>query len=240
VRFKLIIIGLVCFLNIVNAHIIQCSPDYISLIFNSKNPALNIVVPLPKTQSISIITQLSKRAPTLSSKVIYTSYIAYIHARALGYDPQQLLTIVDYTKPSSQPRLWVFDLKRKKLVLKTVVAHGVGSGRGLYVNNLSNTTDSYTSSIGVMLTGAPYIGYYGYSLDLYGLEPGFNDKAYERRIVMHSWPPLKKDQTIGRSNGCLVVSPAISENLINRIKDGTIIVSYFPDPVWLKKSTFLN
>ena len=238
-RFKTII-GLLCFLSIANAQTIQCRVDYVSLIFNSKNPAMNVAVPLPKTQCASVITKLSKQTPTLSLKALYISYIAYMRARTMGYDREQVLTIVDYTKPATEPRLWVFDLKRNKLLYKVVVAHGVGSGRGLYVQRLSNTVDTYASSIGVMLTGAPYTGYYGYSLDLYGLEAGFNDKAYERRIVMHPWPPLKKNQVIGRSNGCLVINPAISENLINRIKDGTIIVSYFPDPVWLKKSRFLN
>jgi hypothetical protein len=38
------------------------------------------------------------------------------------------LTVIDYSKPSTEKRLWVFDLQAHELLYEELVAHGQGSG----------------------------------------------------------------------------------------------------------------
>ena len=176
---------------------------------------------------------LKPRASNIDSKVLRLSLIAYAKAKQRGLtdDGKQLLTVIDYSKPSSENRLWVFDLKRGKALFNTYVSHGRNSG-GLNATSFSNSPGSLKSSIGVFLTKQPYIGKNGYSLRLRGLEPGINDNAYNRSVVVHG--------QVGRSWGCPAVSDDLAKSLINTIKDNTLIVAYYPDRNWLSNSRFLT
>ena len=101
------------------------------------------------------------------------------------------------------------------------------------------------SSIGVFLTTDTYTGHNGYSLHLRGLDPGFNDNAFERAIVIHGAPYVDaalalSQGRIGRSFGCPAVRPAIAHNLIDTIRDGSLVVAYYPDQRWLQNSAFTH
>ena len=108
-----------------------------------------------------------------------------IGSGAVGQPPT--LTIIDYSKPSTEPRLWVLDLRTRQIVYEELVAHGQGSGGNL-PDKFSNEPDSHQTSIGLFVTEGTYVGRNGYSLRLNGLERGFNDRAKERAIVMHGAP----------------------------------------------------
>src|SRR6187549_3244214 len=97
------------------------------------------------------------------------------------------LTVIDYSKPSTSRRLWVYDLEKKTLLFEELVAHGSGSG-GNVATAFSNLYDSHQTSLGLFVTGQPYMGQNGYSLRLDGLDEGFNDRARERAIVIHGAP----------------------------------------------------
>ncbi|MBA2652500.1 MAG: murein L,D-transpeptidase catalytic domain family protein [Tatlockia sp.] len=155
-----------------------------------------------------------------------------------------ILTVIDYSLPSSDKRLWVFDLNEKKLLFHTYVSHGIKSGT-LESKFFSNKFNSKSSSIGVFKTDKPYYGRHGLSLQLQGLESGFNDNAASRAVVMHGgWYVdeafIQKYGRAGRSWGC----PALPENLttaiINTIKDDSLFVVYYPSDAWFVKSKFLN
>lgn len=162
--------------------------------------------------------------------------------RNVGHN--NILTVIDYSIPSSEKRLWVFDLNERKLLFNTYVSHGIRSGF-LLSQYFSNKYDSKASSIGVYQTEQTYYGREGLSLRLDGLERGFNDNASGRYVVMHGgWYVeenfIKKYGRPGRSWGC----PAIPEDqrtaIINTIKDKTIFVIYYPSDDWFNKSRFLN
>ena len=183
-------------------------------------------------------------ATDLPAKIIRTALHAYHHARILGYDRKQLLTIIDYVKPSNKNRLWVFDLNTDKLLFHTLVSHGAASGKR-YARHFSNLINSHQSSLGIILTGKRYPGIDGYSIRLHGLEKGFNNNLFMREIVMHpaayvSRKFAEKHDQVGKSNGCFAVSRRVAHRLINTIKNGTIMVSYFPDRNWLAHSHFLH
>jgi hypothetical protein len=154
------------------------------------------------------------------------------------------LTIIDYSKPSIEPRMWVLDLDTRKMLYEELVAHGQGSGGNL-ATKFSNKPDSHQTSLGLFVTETTYVGRNGYSLRLTGLERGFNDRARERAIVMHGAPYVSQATSkqlgrLGRSHGCPAVREPIARELIDRVKGGSLVFAYYPDAEWLKSSQFLT
>jgi hypothetical protein len=203
--------------------------------------------PMPPMESSAWLEEqiklINSQADNINPNVLKLSLLAYVSARHKGLDDKQLLTIIDYSKPSTERRLWVVDLRYGKVLFNTWVSHGKNSGN-VMATSFSNQPGSLKSSIGLFLTQNPYNGGNGYSLRLLGLEQGINDKAYARDIVVHgAWYAdpmvIKKYGQIGRSWGCPAVSPAMVQPLIDTIKDNTLVFAYYPDQNWLKHSSFL-
>ena len=158
-------------------------------------------------------------------------------------DPSTL-TVIDYSKPSSEKRLWVFDLRSQELLYEELVAHGQGSGDNL-ANVFSNEPDTHASSLGLFLTEGTYVGKNGYSLRLKGLDEGFNHRAGERAIVMHGAPYVseefvKKNGRLGRSWGCPALREGVAREVIDRVRGNGIVFSYYPDQDWLESSRYLG
>ena len=138
-----------------------------------------------------------------------------------------LLVMVDYTKPSTEERLFIIDLRKKQLLISSLVTHGRGTG-DLYATKFSNKNNSYSTSSGFYLTGNIYNGKHGESLELYGLEKGKNDNAKKRTIVMHSAyyankAFAEKYGILGRSKGCLVLPTDLNAKIINLISGGVVL-----------------
>lgn len=201
---------------------------------------------LPYGTSAWLETQmrtLKAQGGNIDPNVLRLSLIAYQHARKRGIGAKPFLTVIDYSKPSTEKRLWVFDLKKEKTLFHTWVTHGKNSG-GLTPSSFSNRPGSLKSSIGVFMTDEPYVGGNGYSLRLRGLEHGVNDNALKRDIVIHgAWyvnpDTIRRYGQIGRSWGCPAVSANLSRSLIDTIKEHTIVFAYYPDSHWLSNSRFL-
>lgn len=185
------------------------------------------------------------RVRGLDHSVLRLALAAADHARAsVDVAKPDLLTIIDYSLPSTQKRLWLLDLRTGKTLLHELVAHGQGSGDNWAVA-FSNVMGSKQTSLGLFLTEETYLGQNGYSLRLRGLEPGVNDLARPRTIVMHGAPyvserHIRKYGRLGRSWGCPAVRAEVAGDLIDRIKDGSFVFAYYPDATWLSQSPFLN
>ena len=154
------------------------------------------------------------------------------------------LTVIDYSRPSTEQRLWVFDLHTGEVRFHELVAHGKGTGENL-AEHFSDDMNSHQSSLGLFVTGDTYTGNNGYSLRLNGLEPGFNSRARERAIVIHGASYVDaefaaKQGRLGRSWGCPALREAIAHDVIDFVRDGGVIFSYYPDEKWLTTSRFLN
>ena len=157
---------------------------------------------------------------------------------------REVLTLIDFSKPSTEKRLFVFDMKAKKLLFSSVVSHGKNSGEK-YATSFSNEYGSYKSSLGFYLTENTYQGRNGYSLILDGLEEGINDKAKERAIVMHgaaySNPSIiKSTGRLGRSFGCPAVPQALSRPIIDAIKGGSVLYIYAEKPEYFAQSQLID
>ncbi len=156
----------------------------------------------------------------------------------------QIVTLIDYSLPANQKRLWVFDLSTQQVLFHTYVSHGINSG-ALHTTRFSNRYNSKSSSMGVYRTQKTYRGREGLTLKLQGLDPGFNDNAENRAIVMHGgWYMdeafIHKYGRSGRSWGCPALPLTVSSDLINTIKDNALLIIYYPDKKWFSHSKFLQ
>lgn len=180
----------------------------------------------------------------INPDILQLAFKAYNNAKSAGHGAKDLFTIVDYSLPSTMPRLWVIDMQTKQIIFNTHVAHGLGSGNN-YATQFSNTHGSRMSSLGMFLTADVYAGNYGHSLNLIGLEKNFNSNAFARRIVFHKAhyvddAIIKKIGRLGRSFGCLALNKKIADKVISTIKGGSLVFCYYPDQKWLKESSLLN
>lgn len=154
------------------------------------------------------------------------------------------LTICDFSQSSRKKRLYIIDVVNNKLITHTYVAHGKNSG-GEYATQFSNTPESLQSSLGFYITSQTYIGEHGLSLRINGVDPGYNDKALERSIVIHGAAYVddgraKAGMYMGRSWGCPAVPQKESARIITTIKNGTCLFIYHPSQNYLLRSKILN
>jgi hypothetical protein len=163
--------------------------------------------------------------------------------RGLLEDPDTL-TVIDYTRPSTEPRLFVLDVEAPALLHEELVAHGRGTGEN-EARRFSNEPGSHQSSLGLFVTRGTYVGRHGRSLRLQGLEPGVNDRALDRAIVLHGAAYVSEafaalHGRLGRSFGCPALAVDVAQRVIDAIHGGTPLFAWYPDPAWLASSPFLG
>lgn len=157
---------------------------------------------------------------------------------------KEIVTLIDFTKPSTEERLYVINVKEKRLLFSSYVSHGRNSGEN-YATSFSNINGSYKSSLGFYVTEHTYQGKNGYSLVLDGLEKGINDRAKDRAIVIHGAPYCNPDNIhgmgrLGRSLGCPALPLSISKTIIDTIKDGSVLYIYADNKAYLKQSVIFS
>lgn len=156
----------------------------------------------------------------------------------------ELLTVIDYSLPSTEERLWVLDLERGEVLFHELTTHGKGTGGNL-AREFSNVSMSLKSNLGLMTTAETYYGKNGYSLRLDGHERGFNDQARPRAIVIHgadyATPAfVRRIGRLGRSWGCPALDPEVSRQVIDTIQGGSVVFGYYPSESYLTRSAFLG
>ena len=190
------------------------------------------------------LERFQAEAPRLNPEVLEAALSATACAQRQTDVKREILSVIDYSLPSTEPRLWVFDLEKRKLLFRELVAHGVNTGENM-ATRFSNVEGSRQSSLGLFLTDKTYFGRNGYSLKLHGLEKGINHRALERTIVLHgAWyvsEAFRREHgRLGRSWGCPAVRPETVEELIDQIKNGSVLWIYYPHDSWLEESAFLD
>jgi len=199
----------------------------------------------PARADDALAAELAAAAPAANPKVLALATRAAECARRRGLlDAFHRLAVIDYSVPSTLPRLWVFDVDRGRLLFQELVAHGRNTGERI-AEHFSNAEGSKMSSLGLFRTADTYYGNNGYSLRLDGLDAGFNDNALSRAIVMHGAPYVSEaiaDRLgrLGRSWGCPAVRPEIAHMMIDTLKGGALLFAYYPDRKWLNESPMLT
>jgi len=206
---------------------------------------LLIAVAAPAGADESLASELVAAAPSANPKVLSLAARAADCARRQGLlDGFHHLAVIDYSLPSTEPRLWVFDVDRGRLLFQELVAHGRNTGEKV-AERFSNVEGSKMSSLGLFQATDTYYGSNGYSLRLRGLDAGFNDNALSRAIVMHGAPYVSEAIAarlgrLGRSWGCPAVRQEVARVVIDALKGGALLFAYYPDSKWLKESPLLT
>lgn len=171
--------------------------------------------------------------------------IGYYNLRLEGrLDEREMISIIDFTKSSCDRRFYTIDLNKKEVVFYSLISHGVGTGDE-YAQDFSNIPESRQSSIGMYVTGKIYQGKHGSSLRLHGVDSGYNEKAFERAIVMHGADYVDDNFVqargmLGRSWGCPALPQDLNQEVIEAIKGNTLLFAYFSDDTYLNASSYLD
>lgn len=192
-----------------------------------------------------LYTTIGLKAYSLSYEVFRYGMIGYMHLSQEGrLGNKNLISIIDFTKPSTEKRFYTIDLNALKVVYHTYVSHGKNTGENI-AKSFSNVIHSNQSSLGFAITGETYVGSKGYSLKLDGIEKGFNDNMRTRAVVMHHadyvseyW--IGKYGRLGRSQGCPALPKEISNEVIDTIKGRTPIFSFYNNETYLNTSAYLK
>ncbi|MEO6455698.1 MAG: murein L,D-transpeptidase catalytic domain family protein [Ginsengibacter sp.] len=227
---------------------------HLPFVFAKTKPQQNFIVPVQKPflftanstgTYASVFDSLKLNSLGLSRQAFdyaITGFKYLISLNKLNND--EIISIVDFSLPSSKKRLFILDLKNSKILFNTYVAHGRNSGKD-FANQFSNENESYKSSLGFYVTQDTYIGNHGFSLRLQGEEKGINDNANSRAIVMHSaWYVneniVKSQGYIGRSQGCPALPEELCKPIIEKIKKGSCLFLYSPDKYYFSHSEILQ
>jgi len=187
--------------------------------------------------------ELKKRG--LDLDLFRYALIGYCNLKKKGaIQKEGIISIIDFRKSCNESRFYVIDLTKQKVLYRTLVAHGRHSG-DIYARYFSNKPGSLKSSLGFFVTGDTYEGEYGYSLYLYGMDGGFNDRAKARGIVIHgahyvNRSIIKEYGKIGRSQGCPALPAGPHINIINTIMGGTCLFQFYDDKMYVQKSALLD
>ncbi len=191
-----------------------------------------------------IYDKLHLREMGLNPLAFQLALNGYNKLKSQGLVSKNIISICDFTQSSANKRLYVIDLTKGELLFNTLVAHGRNTGEE-FARFFSNEPESHKSSLGFYATSQTYEGEHGLSLKLKGEEPGFNDKAEDRAIVMHAAEYVNEGfinqfGRLGRSFGCPSVPVELHKQIINTIKDGSCLFIYYPDKRYLSSSRLLR
>jgi L,D-transpeptidase catalytic domain len=190
------------------------------------------------------ITQLYKDCGLENKMTLPIFEKAMLGKSKITLSNSNIISIIDFTKPSTAKRFFVIDIINKKILFETYIAHGKNSGEN-YATSFSNKEGSLKSSLGFYKTLETYNGSHGFSLQLDGVEKGFNSNAKSRAIVIHaadyvSEDFIKQNGRLGRSWGCPALNKEVYKLIINTIKKGSCLFIYANNNEYLTNSTYLN
>lgn len=193
----------------------------------------------------TLYEEMSLEDSGLSRKAFEYAFTGYYKLRKKGLLRRtNILTICDFSQSSSVERMYVIDVRTRRVLYRTYVAHGINSGEE-YASSFSNRMESCKSSLGFYVTTGVYTGVNGLSLRINGVDKGFNDNALRRAIVIHgagyvSRRILKKYGVMGTTFGCPAIPTEMTTQIIPVVKNGSCFFIYYPSKKYLSHSTVLN
>jgi hypothetical protein len=243
-RFSLFVVFLLAMVHMPGAISLSNGMGAGNFSFNEEEFSANVAA--TKNNSMMVLydsLHLSEKG--LSQEAFDYAVKGYNHLKNQGkIKNSRVLTIIDFTKPSSQKRLFIVDVEDYKLLFNTYVAHGRNTGEA-FAKKFSNQPESFQSSLGFYVTTGTYMGKNGFSMQLQGMENGINDKADERAIVMHGAPYvsegfIRSRGYLGRSHGCPAVPETLNKPIIEKIKNGSCLFIYSNDMSYMNRSKIIN
>lgn len=201
-------------------------PDSLVLTPVSAPPA----VPDTLRQAIARLhAALGPAAANLRLAVLEQACVGYLTLHPTGrIERAGLLAVADMDLPNTTERLWVLDLRHARVLHRSLVAHGEGSGH-LRARRFSNEEESNCTSLGFYRTAGTYDGIHGYSRRIEGLDKGQNGNAFDRYVVLHAADYVSPDYVrrhgqLGCSRGCPALPPAQFKEIIATVRTGSMLL----------------
>jgi hypothetical protein len=172
---------------------------------------------------------LGPAADSLRLEVLAQACVGYLTLHPSGRIEQGgRLAVADMDLPNTTERLWVIDLQQRKVLHRSLVAHGRGSGH-LRARRFSNLAKSACTSLGFYRTSGTYGGRHGYSRRLLGLDKGQNANAASRYVVLHAadyaGPKyVRQHGHLGYSRGCPALPPGQYKQIISALPAGSLLL----------------
>ncbi len=211
----------------------------------TKAAAMKAEMSMVKATASLLYTEMDLADSGLSHRAFQYAFVGYYKLKKKGLlRRSNILSICDFSQSSSQQRLYVIDVRNRRVLYRTYVAHGINSGTA-YASSFSNKMESCKSSLGFYITSSVYTGVNGISLRIDGVDKGFNDNARKRSIVIHggnyvSLRVLHKYGVMGTTFGCPAVPVEMTTQIIPVVKNGSCFFIYYPSKKYLAGSTVLN
>lgn len=220
--------------------------NFVASTVKTSEIVLEKAIPLSVEEKIkNLYEEFSSNNTSMPSLISFEKgMLGYYKLSKSGKIKNSILTIVDFSLPSSQKRMWILDMDTHTVLFHTLVAHGKNTGLGM-ATDFSNVNSSHKSSLGFYLTAETYFGKHGLSLRLDGQEKGINNNARTRAIVIHGADYatksfVKKAGRLGRSYGCPAVPSKLSKEIIQTIKEESCLFIYYPSKKYMENSRFIN
>ena len=172
---------------------------------------------------------LGPDAAALRPAVLEQACVGYLTLHPTGrIERAGVLAVADMDLPNTTERLWVIDLQQAKVLHRSLVAHGQGSGH-LRARRFSNVESSECTSLGFYRTSGTYDGIHGYSRRLQGYDKGENTNVFDRYIVLHAADYASPDYVrqhghLGYSRGCPALPPAQYKAIISTLRTGSMLL----------------
>jgi L,D-transpeptidase catalytic domain len=212
---------------------------------HTKTAALKSEMRMVKANATLLYAEMDLVDSGLSHAAFQSAFIGYYKLKKKGLlRKTHILTICDFSQSSSQERMYVIDVRNRRVLYRTYVAHGINSGEE-FASSFSNKMESCKSSLGFYITGGVYTGVNGLSLRIDGVDKGFNDNARKRSIVIHganyvSVRVLHKYGVMGTTFGCPAIPSEMTTQIIPVVKHGSCFYIYYPSRKYLAESRVLN
>ncbi|MFN3199075.1 MAG: murein L,D-transpeptidase catalytic domain family protein [Bradymonadia bacterium] len=181
--------------------------------------------------------------PQVASEALYALGVGWADTETKRFD----YAITDFSRPSSEARLWIFDLLTGEQLWRLHVTHGSASSDpddATRAVTFSNIPESHQSSLGMIRTAESYVGEYGVSHRLDGLEEGFNDNVRRRFIVLHPWAGsrpayVKAHGMTAPSWGCAAIDDEVAPEVVARLANGALMLFWHPESEWHRRSKYM-
>ena len=204
----------------------------------NENSALDVEI----TQLYDVFVENNPNVPNLES--FKNGMMGYNKLSDQKLFDKEILTIIDFSLSSTKKRMWVLDMKNNKVLFHNLVAHGKNTGEE-FATKFSNTVNSLQSSLGFFVTAETYYGGNGYSMFIDGMEEEFNSKARDRYVVVHGAKYANPESIanmgrLGRSYGCPALPTGLTQEIIDVIKDKSVLYIHSSDKKYAEKSEMIR
>lgn len=249
--YKVLSRGILLFVFIVTTHLLEAKTTDFEQVRDSlksnKNSKEYVALALKKieTNIKDVYDEIGAEEYGLNFEAFRYAYIGYQSLKKQQrLNEKEIFSIIDFSKDCNTKRFYTIDLENKQVIYNTYVSHGKKSGEKM-ATSFSDVKESHKSSLGFYITGKTYTGSQGFSLKLHGDERGYNSNMEARGVVIHSSKYANEDYIIktgrmGRSLGCPVLPQNIYKEVIETIKEKTMIFAYYNNPKYLSSSKYLN